>query len=1318
MGEPGGVLERVARVVTRRRGTVLGAIALTTALAASALPSLEADPSPERLMSGVGEHARGAERLRAHFGDTDMVVLLIVSAEDVLRPGPLTYMHRVSRRLGALPEVERVDGITVIPLPRREDARDEGLTLDDLDAELESEESPTFAGPEVLEALAAIAAAGGPLPGRARLRRARGRARLGRAHRRGRRGRRGGGERARALARGLAARPWPLRQRGPERGARRGALGAGGPWLPRDARRGGADRRDPPSRASPAGVELIVGGLPHLRASIVDKMLDDQVVLVPATLAVCLVLLFLAFRWLPGMLLPLAAVLVTAVMVMGAMAAAGQPLDILNNVVPALLISIGVCDSIHLLSRYREELRDGTERVAAAERTLRQMALACFLTSGTTAVGFGSLLVAETQMLRRFGVTAALGVLLAYVVTITFLPAAMTAFRAPPSGGGRLLAAVERVVASVTAAVLRRPWSVLGASAVLVIVCAVAAWRVEVGSRLVDHFDEGDEVSRAARVLDTKLDGLLPLEVIITSARGERFRDPAVLGAIERTARWLEDQPGVRRVTTPAAVLRETWFLLTGEPRARERPFVSSAQVGAFMTLLAQRDPDPLRSHLSADGAALRMEVRLADLDAGRTLALIAALEDRLARELAAAGAGDLEVTMAGEAYASSRGTSAVMRDLSASLLTSVALIFVMLLLLFRSVRLSLISIPPNVIPLIATAAWMSVRGIPLDIATVIIFSVSVGLAVDGTIHVLARFREETAAGDELVDASLLRAARGTGGAIAISSVTLALGFGVMLLSAFVPVRPVRRAHRCDGHRLSRLDAGRAPGAPEGDARILASRGHGRAVLRGERARRGYLRAIGLAAVARASAIAIAARGAARVLRLDGSDGERRGRAGGARLHPRVRVRRRARAARGARGAARGAGGPRELRDPRVGPHRGPRGARPARARHRRRAAGSEPRAREQLQAGRLRPPARSRERALLALDRRGRRARGLAARPGPAARAVGGARARRTLRSPRLPVGRGALHQRGRALRGAGGGELRVERRSVPGGRRPPLRLPPLPRSRAPRRAALRPRGGAREPRRRGARGGERDPARAGADRRSRSPRGGGGRGAHEHGPAPGADRGCRGRGGDRRRAPRRSARLRAERAGGQHLRARLAARHHRARRARRRDLLLARPRERRSRAADARRTASRRGPPRVPRAPGAARSLGSHRRRGARLRRAPLPRAARPHRHAARTGRPPGRGGAARHPTTRQRGALLLRARADGEPALAGSVELAFEVEPSGSAASARVTSTTLSDASVESCITGAVGRWTFPAPRGGSVSVDVRFDLDSFE
>lgn len=790
MAEPGGLLECVARVVTRRRTAVLGVLAVTITLAASALPSIEADPSPERLMSGIGEPARGAERLRAHFGDTDMVVLLIVSAEDVLRPAPLTYMHRVSRRLGELPEVERVDGITVLPLPRREDARDEGLTLDDLDAELESEDSPTFAGPEVLEALAAIAAAeperfpdglASIAPAAARMSDApivEG----------------DDVDEAEASALSLALAGSPLARgrfvsedRRVALAAVRLAPGVRGYRAMRDA----VARIDATLEAAPppAGVELIVGGLPHLRASIVDNMIDDQVVLVPATLGVCLILLFLAFRLVPGALLPLLAVTITAVMVVGAMAAAGQPLDILNNVVPALLISIGVCDSIHLLSRYREELRAGSGRMAAAQRTVRRMALACLLTSGTTAVGFGSLLVAETQMLRRFGVVSALGVLLAYVVTITFLPAAMTAFRPPPTSGGHLRAGVERAVTRVTSAVLRRPWSVLAVTAVLVVVCAASAWRVEVGSRLVDHFDERDEVSRAARVLDAQLDGLRPLEVVITSDRSDRFREPAVLGAVDRAARWFVRQPGVRRVTTPADVLHETWFLLTGEPRAREQPFLSSAQVGAFMTLLAQRDPDPLRSYLSTDGTALRIEARLADLDAARTLALIAALEERLAGELAAAGAADLEVTMAGEAYASSRGTGVVMRDLSVSLLTSVALIFVMLLLLFRSVRLSLIGIPPNVIPLIATAAWMSVRGIPLDIATVIIFSISVGLAVDGTIHLLARFREEEAASGATVDSALLRSAGGTGGAVALSSLTLALGFGVMLLSAFVPVR-------------------------------------------------------------------------------------------------------------------------------------------------------------------------------------------------------------------------------------------------------------------------------------------------------------------------------------------------------------------------------------------------------------------------------------------------------------------------------------------------------------------------------------------------
>jgi predicted RND superfamily exporter protein len=129
-----------------------------------------------------------------------------------------------------------------------------------------------------------------------------------------------------------------------------------------------------------------------------------------------------------------------------------------------------------------------------------------------------------------------------------------------------------------------------------------------------------------------------------------------------------------------------------------------------------------------------------------------------------------------------------VVSDLLGSLLVAVVVIFLLLAFFFRSIRLGLLSIPPNLIPLVATMAYMVWREIPLNVSTVIIFSISLGLAVNGTIHVLARFREEMQRGIGR-EAALVQAARGTGRAIVISCVTLMAGFGVLLFSSFVPVR-------------------------------------------------------------------------------------------------------------------------------------------------------------------------------------------------------------------------------------------------------------------------------------------------------------------------------------------------------------------------------------------------------------------------------------------------------------------------------------------------------------------------------------------------
>ena len=547
----------------------------------------------------------------------------------------------------------------------------------------------------------------------------------------------------------------------------------------------------------PLGVTWHLGGLPYLRTSIVESIRSDQLLLVPLTLVVCMLLLGITLRWLPGVLLPIAAVGITALITVGGMAVAGEPFNVLNNIIPTLLIIIGISDSIHLIARYREELdrekaKDDPsedERIWAGRATVRTMALACLLTSVTTAVGLASLIVSKTVMLRHFGVTAGIGVMVAYVVTIAFLPAVLTWVKAPTRKERRSGVLLELGIMRMTAWVLRRPWHILGFTAGIFALSVWVALQLNVDHALLDQFDEDDPVYQTTRLLESKLGGVRPLEVSLRSAEAMRFEDPEVLAAIDEVAAWARTQPEVLGTMSQTNILRQTLRMLSPDdaPPVPEK-FISQNLVhslGALLQAKGDAASDPLSTWVTPNRKHMRFEVKVRDVGAQATMRFI----DRLGSKLAAALPGDVLVAYTGEAYDGSVGMDAVVGDLLGSLMTAVAIIFVLLALLFRSIRLGLLSIPPNVIPLVFTMAYMVARDIPLNAATVIIFSISLGLAVDGSIHVLARFREETSERGLRAHPALIRAARGTGRAIVISCITLMAGFGVLLMSNFVPVR-------------------------------------------------------------------------------------------------------------------------------------------------------------------------------------------------------------------------------------------------------------------------------------------------------------------------------------------------------------------------------------------------------------------------------------------------------------------------------------------------------------------------------------------------
>ena len=791
--------EWLAALATKHRVLAVGGFMLVALGLAAAIPTLVVDPTPQRLTaSSIADQERVATEFGAHFGNPDHIALVLIDAEDVLAPEPLAYVHRLSTAFQGMDLVEHVASITTtsLALSVADGAVEDTGGLEDLEdlEDLDDLGEEPAVDPALEAALGALVLAA---PERFPM---------------------GLGTLADRLSAVRFARPIEGDTVEPEERealleALRDAPMLEGRLLSRDRKLTAIaimldDRVDEhaelqaavdgidallESTPRPDGVDAGVTGLPHYFKQIAQKIQEDNIRMVPATLIVALLVLFLSFRWLPGTLLPLVAVGLSTVCLIGGMALLGEQLNVINNILPALMIIIGVGEAIHVVGRYREELGRGLPKLEAVRETVRHMALAAFLTTATTAVGLASLVTSETAMLGRFGVTAGAGVMIVYLATILFLPAALSFFpppTRPPSERRQRLSRLadgwlDRAIVWLTRRVLRRPWHPIAAAVVLTGICCWTAIHVRVDSALLDELEEDDPLFRRTQQVEQQLDGVRPLEILLEAEDPAQLRDPRALAAMDRSQEWLRQQPGVLSTMSPADFLHESWAQVAGDPATRAEPFHSSEQVSALILLMEQAEEVPLRTVLTEDGRAARIHVSLADVGARASLEIINELRDRLERDFEPLG---VEVAMTGEGYTGSIGLEAIVDDLAGGLGTAVLVIFGMVVVLFRSVRLGLLSVPPNVIPLVGALAWMVIRGIPLNAATVIIFSISLGLAVDASIHMIARFREETERGISWRPA-ILRSARGTGRAIVISFSTLMLGFGVLLMSSFVPVR-------------------------------------------------------------------------------------------------------------------------------------------------------------------------------------------------------------------------------------------------------------------------------------------------------------------------------------------------------------------------------------------------------------------------------------------------------------------------------------------------------------------------------------------------
>lgn len=526
------------------------------------------------------------------------------------------------------------------------------------------------------------------------------------------------------------------------------------------------------------GKRFHLGGYPVMDVDVMQASERDVRTFIPLTLLLIVVALWVLFRRVAPVAFGLIVVALTLLWTFGIYAGAGNEYSMMMSIVPVLLIAIGIADAVHILVHYYEELRQGRAQLDALKRTLRQKARPCLFTTLTTGVGFISFLASDIPIVRLTGVYAALGIGLAFLLSVIVLPALLSLTRPPrqaaqSQSSGRL----ETLLAGIDRLTLPRPRAILIGALVVGVMGAWGATQLVAETSWLELLRVGHPLQRDYEFIETNLTGLSNLEIVVEGER-DVLRTPETLHKLDRLSAFALAQPGVRKTLSPVDHVKAINRALHGDDPAFYRIPDDPRQVAQSLLLYEFSGGNELRDYVTGDYASGRLSVLAETTSSRESSALKARIVDYAEDEL------DLSVRTTGTVALVEAMMAKVASSQIKSLAIALGLITVLMALLLGSIRLALISLIPNALPIFLMFGVMGWTGIPLDTATSIVAGLALGIAVDDTIHFLTRFRCELRTTPNYRDA-LARTTRSVGRAIVSTSVILTVGFSVLLLGSF-----------------------------------------------------------------------------------------------------------------------------------------------------------------------------------------------------------------------------------------------------------------------------------------------------------------------------------------------------------------------------------------------------------------------------------------------------------------------------------------------------------------------------------------------------
>lgn len=532
-------------------------------------------------------------------------------------------------------------------------------------------------------------------------------------------------------------------------------------------------------------IDVRISGMPYIRTVNSQNIIDEMAIFVLGALLITAIIFFFFFRSFRATFITLLVVGIGVIWAFGLIGLLQYEITVLSALIPPLIIVIGVPNAVFLINKYQQEVKKHGNKAKSLQRVISKIGNATLMTNITTASGFATFVFVKSQLLREFGILASINIISIFILALLIIPVLYSFMPLPEK---KHLSHLEKkwmsnVVGWMERMVRKQRITIYITTVIVIMLSMVGLFQIRVSGSLIEDMPKGMQFYKDIKFFEKEFGGIMPLEILIDTKKDKGVMKLSTLKKMEKLNETIESFPELSKpisITNLVKYSKQAYY--KGNPKYYQLPTSQEKSYIFSYTKNSKSNAGMLKNFVDSTGRYARITTFMKDIGTDKMDIIQDRLNVVINKEFPEKS---FNVSMTGKALVFLKGTNYLIKNLVISLSLAIVLISIFMAWMFRSPQMILISLIPNMLPLLITAGLMGFFDIPIKPSTILVFSIAFGISVDDTIHFLAKYRQELLANNWRIKPAVYSALKETGVSMFYTSIVLFFGFLVFTISSF-----------------------------------------------------------------------------------------------------------------------------------------------------------------------------------------------------------------------------------------------------------------------------------------------------------------------------------------------------------------------------------------------------------------------------------------------------------------------------------------------------------------------------------------------------